>query len=161
MAGTGWKPYFRTQLTDTSSEDLEGAGSLRMEQTDQGPKVYRWMKYNDGPGNIACVANQFVGYFRDSGVRNSECSMQTTGTGTPKPAGIVQAAIPNGHYGWVQQVGYAVVAASLLGGTGDFRQMKVGAGAPNGAVIAVGAFTDIPVGHCLSDTGGTFYVNCM
>ncbi len=54
----GAKKIFQTKLTDTSTTDKEGVGTLRWE----GNKCYKWILYNNGAGSVASVAGG-VGYY--------------------------------------------------------------------------------------------------
>ena len=54
----GIKRLFRTFLTDTSSEDVEGIGTLRFE----GNNVYKWVTYSAEAGAVAAVVGNACYY---------------------------------------------------------------------------------------------------
>lgn len=51
-AGYNTKIAWATGLSDTSTVDLEGLGAIRW----FGNKAYKWVKFNNGQGNVAAVA---------------------------------------------------------------------------------------------------------
>lgn len=122
------KKVFVTKLTDTSASDLEGLGVLRFE----GQKVYKWVTYNSGSGSVAAVIGNAVYYHGDNAVvadSAADVTMDLT-DGVSITAGILQAIIANGEYGWIQIKGVAVMTTAFK------------AGADGNAMTSIGATTD-------------------
>lgn len=113
MAGTGVKATFLTQLDDTSSVDKEGLGNVRHENG----RWYKWVKFNDGAGNVAIVKNDVVSYRGDDGyedfVVTGDVSDGRVG------AGVAQSAPSDGDYFWIQIKGPATVNDLTAGGDGN------------------------------------------
>jgi hypothetical protein len=123
----GIKKIFATSLTETSTIDLEGVGAIRRE----GQKAYKWVKYNAGAGSVAAVAGNVVYYYGVSGdavtggYENSEVTMDLTDA--YMGAGVLQAVIANGSYGWVQVRGPATLTTALTAGADGNALTHVGA----------------------------------
>lgn len=124
----GEKKIFITRLTDTSTSDLEGVGTIRWE----GNKAYKWVLYNQGAGAVAAAAGNVAYYYGAAGVgtsgyTNSEVTSDVSDS--PKVgAGVLQAAIANGSYGWVQIKGVATLTTALTAGADGNALTPVGAG---------------------------------
>ena len=116
MAGA--KKVFITRLTDTSSKDLEGVGTIRWEDN----KCYKWVKYANAVGNVAAVAGN-VAFLMSTGDVTSDVSASLN-----IGAGVLMAAIPDGNYGWVQIKGEATLTTALTGGANGNALTPVGAG---------------------------------
>lgn len=127
--GTGVKQIYETGIADTSSSDKEGVGTLRYE----GNKVYKWVKYNQGAGSIAAVAGNVVYYYGVSGdavTGGYEDSVVTMDrTDGYLGAGVLQAIIADGEFGWIQIKGPATLTTALTAGADGNALTHVGAGA--------------------------------
>ena len=121
--GTGIKATFATQLTDTSAKNKEGLGQHRYE----GGRWYKYIKYDDGAGNVTVAAGDFVGYFGPTGPKLHTVTGDTSvGTNRLVPAGLTVSAPKNGEYAWIQIKGPFVVAAARFNanvGDGDLLHM--------------------------------------
>lgn len=91
MFRTSWV----TRLTDYSSTDKEGVGSIRVESN----KLYKWVKFNNGQGDVAAVANKGAYYYLDTGHTNS--IVTSDATDGVVAAGVFMSAIPDTYYGWI------------------------------------------------------------
>ncbi len=132
------KKVFQTKLDDTSTTDLEGIGVLRFE----GAKVYKWIKYHSGTGPVAAVAGNTVVYHGDDAVvadSAAEVTMDLT-DGDGVTAGVLQAVIATGSYGWIQIKGVAVLTTALTAGADGNALTSVGA--TDGTLDVSGAVTD-------------------
>jgi hypothetical protein len=93
--------------------------------------LYKYVQYDTGAGSVAAVAGNFCYYYTPTGgestwsrnIVSSDLSDCTTNIG----AGVLQAVIADGGYGWIQVTGYAVLTTALA------------AGADGNALTAVGA----------------------
>jgi len=115
MANYGIKKIFQTKLTANELTDVEGIGCLRFE----GNKVYKWVKYNSGAGPVAAVAGNVVYYYGASGVGTvgyDDCVVTMDLTDAVLGAGVLQAILTNGYYGWIQVRGPATLTTALTAG---------------------------------------------
>ncbi len=141
-AGKGLKRVFATSLTETTSYDAEGIGALRFE----GNKIYKWVKYNQGAGAVAAVAGQVAYYYAPGGVggdeyANSEVTSDLTDS-AEVGAGVLQSAIANGQFGWIQIRGAATLTIALTAGVdGD---VLTPTGATDGTLDVTAAATSAP-----------------
>lgn len=130
-----------TALTDTSTYDLEGVGSIRV----VGNKTYKWVKFNNGAGNVASVAGYVAYYYGvggDAATGGYEDSVVTMDlTDAYCGAGVFQAVIADGSYGWIQIRGAATLAIALTAGSDGQALTHVGAGA-DGTLDVSDAVTD-------------------
>ncbi|MAH50912.1 hypothetical protein CMI37_34165 [Candidatus Pacearchaeota archaeon] len=127
----GWKTTFITQLTDTRTTDVEGVGTIRHE----GPnKVYKWVKFNNGAGDVASITGNVAYYYGVSGdaadgdgYEDSVVTMDRTDAFLG--AGVFQAVIADGSYGWIQIKGPATLTTALTAGADGDALTHTGAGA--------------------------------
>lgn len=108
--GEGQKQVWTTLLTETATFDKEGVGALRW----HGNKCYKWVKFNNGQGNVAAVAGNFCYYYLDSGLTNQEVTMDLTDG--LLGAGVFQSVPADGEYCWIQVRGVATLTTALTGG---------------------------------------------
>lgn len=95
-------------------------------------KQYKYVKFNNGVGNVASVAGNVAYYYAVSGAsagETTEVTMDVTDSGGVG-AGVFQAIIADGGYGWLQTRGVATLTTALT------------AGADGNALTAVGAVAD-------------------
>lgn len=143
---TGLKQTFLTGLTDTSVDDLEGIGQHRYEDG----KWYKWVRYEDGTGVVAAVAGN-VCYYRqedftppghaDSVVESDLSDSNFVG------AGVLQAVIADGSYGWIQIKGLATITTALTAGADGNALTAVGT--TDGTLDVVAADTSVIVAYAL------------
>lgn len=119
---TSMKKIWATKLTDYSSTDKEGIGAIRFE----GAKFYKYVKYNQGVGAVAAVAGNFVAYKADVAYTDTLVEVSSDVSDSLRlPAGVLQSAIPNGYFGWIQIRGVATLATALVSGAdGDELAMS-------------------------------------
>jgi hypothetical protein len=127
---SGIKKVFLTKLTETSTTDKEGVGTIRFE----GNKVYKWVKFNNGAGNVASVAGNVAYYYGVGGDAADgdgyELSIVTMDrTDAFMTAGVFQAIIADGSYGWIQIKGPATLTTALTAGADGQALTHIGAGA--------------------------------
>ena len=142
----GIKKIFATGLTETATYDKEGVGAIRHE----GQKVYKWVKYNNGASAVASIAGD-VGYYYglagdavSGGYENSEVTMERADG--YMGAGVFQAIIADGEYGWIQIEGPATLTQALSAGADGNALTHVGAGA-DGALDVSALVTDAIVAY--------------
>ncbi|MDG4908428.1 hypothetical protein P9228_18545 [Mesorhizobium sp. WSM4898] len=140
------KTYTTAQLTGTESGKAPKVGDL-YESYDN--KTYRFVKYNQGAGAIAAVANNVVGFYAPGGVSTgvynevtSDVS-DTAGLG----AGVLAGAPGNGEYGWIQVSGPATLNTALVSGASG--QPLVLSSTTDGTLKVAGALTDSVVAYAI------------
>jgi hypothetical protein len=116
-------------LTDvkTSTEGPEFA--LGTVHRDYDGKQYKYVQFNNGAGDVASVAGNACYYYAVSGASAGQVdivTMDITDSGGVG-AGVFQAVIADGGYGWIQTKGDATLTTALT------------AGADGNALTAVGA----------------------
>jgi hypothetical protein len=116
--------YSSTRLTELGLV----VGSI---YTDKNSYRYKLYKFNNGVGNVASVAGNFAYIYAVSGAsagETTEVTMDLTdcaGVG----AGVFQAVIADGEYGWLQISGIATLTTALTAGADGNALTPVGAGA--------------------------------
>ena len=93
----GIKTSFVTALTDTSTVDLEGVGSKRFEAG----KVYIWVKFDNGTGNVAAVSGMGAEWYLEEGHINYIVTRDSTDGGY-RLAGSFVSVPADGEYCWIQ-----------------------------------------------------------
>ena len=137
--GTGHKQVFETGITDTSTDDKEGIGTLRWE----GNKCYKWVKYDDGTGNLDIVVGDVLVY-KATEYKNSVVTADLTDADTlPVGAGLaVTTVTADATYMWMQIKGPATLSLDPTGSSpGDGDVFSAGAttgGTDKAAVIDPG-----------------------
>lgn len=107
---------------------------------DEDGKQYKYVKYDNGTANLTCVAGN-VGYYMgttgsDGGTTVTMDLSDTASVG----AGVFQAVIADGGYGWIQTKGYAVLTTALTAGADGNALTAVGA--TDGTLDVSGLVTD-------------------
>lgn len=128
------KKIFLTKLTDTSVSDLEGVGTVR----EEGNKRYKWILFNNGAGNVASVAGNFAYYYLAAGLAANTVTMDLTDA--ILGAGVFQAIIANGSYGWIQIKGNATLTTALTAGADGNALTPIGT--TDGTLDVSAAVTD-------------------
>lgn len=96
---------------------------------DNDGKVYKYVQYNSGAGTVAAVAGNVAYYYAPSGASAGATTVVTSDLSDSAGlgAGVLQAVIDSGSYGWIQIKGSATITPALT------------AGADGNALTAVGA----------------------
>lgn len=154
---TSMKKIWATRLTDTASTDKEGIGAIRFE----GAKVYKWVKYNSGSGPVAAVAGNVCYYHGDDAYTSSACEVTsdlTDAAAAPITAGVLQAVIANGEYGWIQIKGVATLTTALTAGADGNALTAVGA--TDGTLDVSALVTDHIAAIALDATAKIVLLDC-
>lgn len=107
-----------------------------------GGKVYKFVKYNAGAGPVAAVVGNVCYYYAASGASAGQITEVTSdlsdsaGVG----AGVLQAVIASGDYGWVQIKGPATLNTALTAGADGNALTPVGS--TDGTLDVSAAVTD-------------------
>jgi len=81
-------------------------------------KQYKYVQFNNGAGDVASVAGNFAYYYAVSGASAGQVdivTMDVTDSGGVG-AGVFQAVIADGGYGWIQTKGPATLTTALTAG---------------------------------------------
>lgn len=115
--------YFMSNLagvlltrTRTSTEGQEFAVGTVYRAYDG--KQYKYVEFNNGVGNVASVAGNVCYYYAVSGASAGQITivtMDVTDSGGVG-AGVFQAVIPDGGFGWIQTKGPATLTTALTAG---------------------------------------------
>ena len=140
MANQGIKKVFATQLTANDTSDKEGIGVIRFE----GNKVYKYVQYEAATAAVAGVAGEACYYYAPGGVgttgyTNSVVTSDLSDS-AEVGAGILQAALADGEYGWIQIKGEATLTINLTAGADGDPLTPTGAG--DGTLDVTTAVTD-------------------
>lgn len=114
------KQVFITPLTDVSSSDLEGVGTLRWVKN----KCYKYCKLYNDTGTVAGVAGDAVAFAKETGASLSTVVLDVDDADTkPIGAGILTATVvglvDTAYYLWVQIKGPATLSLDVAGSPAD------------------------------------------
>ena len=114
---SGIKKVFVTPLTAVDTTDKEVVGTLRFE----GNSVYKYVKYDDGTGNLDLAVGDVVHYVEDTGYAASTVTADVSDSSFDEiGAGVVLAAVTaDASYFWIQIRGPATVLQTIGGSAGD------------------------------------------
>lgn len=105
-------------------------------------KEYRYYKFNNGAGNVAAVAGNFAYFYAVSGAsagQVTEVTMDQTDSGGIG-AGVFQAVLTDGYYGWFQTRGHATLTTALTAGADGNALTAIGG--TDGTIDVPTAVTD-------------------
>lgn len=148
--------------TKTSTEGPEFFLGTIGKVVDEGvTKVYKYVQYNVGAGTIAAVAGRVASYYAPSGASaGSDTVVTMDGSDTANlGAGVLQAVIPSGGYGWIQIRGKATLSVALLAGADGNALTRAGATADTGDLDVSAAVTDAVVAFAIDASAAI--VSCM
>lgn len=124
---SGIKKVFITPLTDVSTTDKEGVGTIRFE----GNKIYKYISYSNEAAAVAGVAGEVAYYVADTGYGASDVTSDLSASGVAGrevAAGVLQAALADNEYGWIQIKGLATLTIALTAGADGNSLTPTGAG---------------------------------
>jgi hypothetical protein len=131
------------RLTDVHSSPQFALGSIGM--TYDG-KIYKYVQYDTGAGAVAGVAGNVAYYYAPGGASAGATSVVTSDLSDSAEvgAGVLQAAMADGEYGWIQIKGPATLTPALTAGAdGD---PLTPTGATDGTLDVTAATTDARCG---------------
>lgn len=143
----------------TSSETAEFTlGTLG--RVDGSGKLYKYVKFNNGAGDVASVAGNFCYYYAVSGAsagQYTEVTMDVTDSGGIG-AGVFQAVIADGGYGWIQVTGVATLTTALTAGADGNALTAVGA--TDGTVDVSALVTDYICAVAIDASAKIVFLTC-
>lgn len=110
-AGKGIKKIFATALTEVSTYDAEGLGCIRFE----GNSIYKFVQYDAATAAVAGVLGEVAYYVADTGYAANAVTSDLSDS-SELGAGVLQANMADGEYGWVQIKGPATLTLALTAG---------------------------------------------
>ena len=115
-------------------------------------KKYKYVEYSGGAGSVAAAAGNVAYYFGTSGTSSGDTTKVTSdvtdsvGVG----AGVLQAVIPTGGYGWVQITGPATLTTALTAGADGNALTAIGT--TDGTLDVSALVTDAVVAYAIDVT---------
>lgn len=78
-------------------------------------KIYKYVQYDTGAAGAAAVAGEVAYYYTLDGYKNNQVTSDLSDS-LEIGAGVLQAVMTDGQYGWVQIKGPATLSIALTGG---------------------------------------------
>lgn len=149
---------YQTPLTEASSVQKEVLGSLRWHKD----KCYKYIQYDTGVGAVAGVAGNVAYYYAPGGVHAGAADQNKVTSDLSDSnevgAGVLQAAMTDGQYGWIQIKGPAVLTPALTAGAdGD---PLTATGATDGTLDVAALITDPIVAFALDASAKLVKLDC-
>lgn len=113
IGATGQKQLFVTPITEVAATDVEGVGTIRVEQD----KIYRWVKNAETATTFS--AGQVVAHVITAGTTAIQEVKQMATANLSFLAGVVMGTLVGSSYGWIQiwGTGSVSVSGATTGGT--------------------------------------------
>lgn len=128
-------------------------------QTSDG-KRYKYVKFDNGVGNVAAVAGNVAYYLAVSGASAGELTtvtMDVTDSGGIG-AGVFQAVLTDAYYGWIQTWGSATLTTALTAGADGNALTAVGT--TDGTLDVSAAVTDFICAVAVDASAKIVFLTC-
>jgi hypothetical protein len=124
-------------------------------------KRYKYLKFDNGAGNVASVAGNAAYYYGASGAADADTYSEVTMdlTDAVATAGAFCAVIADGGFGWIQTGGYCTMTTAFTDGADGNVLTHVGAGA-DGTLDVSAAATSQAAAVCIDATAKLVYLTC-
>ena len=132
--------------TDTRTADQGPAFALGSLGTTSNGTIYKYLKYDGGAGSIAAAAFNVAYYDTLDGYKLFTCTSDLSDS-IEIGAGVLQAVIASGEYGWVQIKGPATITPALTAGADGNALTAVGA--TDGTLDVSALVTDAVVAYAI------------
>lgn len=111
--------------------------------------IYKYVQYESGAGVVAAVAGNVAYYYAAGGASAGDTTKVTSDVSDSAGlgAGVLQAALGDGEYGWVQIKGPATLTPALTAGADGNALTAVGAG--DGTLDVSALVTDAIVAYAI------------
>ena len=106
----------------------------------EGGAAYKFIVYSEEAAAVDGVAGEVAYYTSATGYQNSQVTSDLSAS-DELGAGVLQAALSDGEYGWVQIKGAATLTIAIAGATGDGDPLTP-SGATDGTLDISAAVTD-------------------
>lgn len=152
---------FQTPLNEVSNVAKEVLGTLRFEDKQ---RVYKYIQYDTGAGAVAGVAGNFCYYYAPAGDFAAEGYTNSIVTSDLSDsaevgAGVLQAAMTDGQYGWIQIKGPATLNLALTAGAdGD---PLTPTGSTDGTLDVTALVTDAICAYAQDISDKTVILDCV
>jgi hypothetical protein len=112
-------------------------------------KEYKYVQYSNAAGSVAAVAGN-VCYYEKPGTSDSTATVVTSDVSESNNigAGVLQAALTDNYYGWIQIRGIATLTTALTSGSDGSLLTPVGAG--DGTLALTAAVTSGVVAQAIT-----------
>lgn len=123
-------------------------------------KTYRYYKFNNGAGNVAAVAGNWAYFYAVSGASAGQVTEVTSDLSDSAGigAGLFQAVLTDGYYGWFQTKGFATQNTALTAGADGNALTAVGA--TDGTVDVSALVTDYICAVAVDASAKIVYLTC-
>lgn len=133
--GTGLPASFTGPVTRVDTSQKYPLGQWRME----GGKIYKYVQYDEGAAGVDGVAGEVAYYYTLDGYKNHQVTSDLTDS-LEVGAGVLQAAMSDGEYGWIQIKGAATLSIALTAATDGANYTPTGSA--DGTLDVTTAATD-------------------
>lgn len=117
------KKIFATPLDTVDTTAKEELGTIRFE----GQKVYKYIQYREGAAAVDGVVGEMTAYYLAGGLQDNTVTSDYSDS-VNVGAGVLQAALSDLEYGWIQIQGPATLSIALTAGADGNALTVVGAG---------------------------------
>lgn len=134
----------------TSADIEEGRGfKLGEVHRAQNGKAYKFIQYDTGAGPVAAVAGNIAYYYAPGGTSAGATTVVTSDLSDSAGlgAGVLQAVLADGEYGWIQIRGAATITPALTAGADGNALTAVGA--TDGTLDVSALVTDAVVAYAV------------
>lgn len=133
-----------TNTVDTTPKFEPGS----IGRTDDG-KLYKYVQYDTGAGSVAAVVGNVAYYYAPSGASAGATTVVTSDLSDSAGlgAGVLQAVLADGQYGWIQITGPATITPALTAGADGNALTAVGA--TDGTLDVSALVTDAVVAYAV------------
>lgn len=119
----GIKKVFATPLDAVDTVAKEDLGVIRHE----GDKVYKYIRYYEGAAAVDGVVGEMTAYYLAGGTQDNYVTSDYSDSANVG-AGVLQAALSDLEYGWIQIMGKCTLSIALTAGADGNALTVVGAG---------------------------------
>jgi hypothetical protein len=116
--------------------------------------MYKYVEYDTGAGPVAAVAGNFAYYTGETGTKVTSDLSDSKYIG----AGVLQAVIADGGYGWIQVAGQATLTTALTAGADGNALTPVGS--TDGTLDVSAAATDHICAIAVTAASKIVYLTC-
>ena len=102
-----------TAVADTPEFQLGQLGAI-IDDTN-GTRIYKYLQYDTGSAGAAAVAGEVAYYYTLDGYKNFQVTSDLSDS-VEVGAGVIQAVMTDGQYGWFQVTGAATLTIALTAG---------------------------------------------
>jgi hypothetical protein len=131
---------FQIGINEAAVSDTADFNLGQIGQSEDGNKVWKFVKYDTGSGSIAAVSGNVCYYYTLDGYKNHTVTSDLSDS-VEIGAGVLQSTPTDGQYCWIQIKGPATVTTALTAGADGDPLTPTGASA-DGTLDVSAAVTD-------------------